>query len=251
MDAHASEIGSDDVSVAGFQLVRCQLVIFTPDEEVSGAKIIRELLTRPNWSRHFDAEPIVLPSAPGVPRELPKVILRSADQAWRCDVSSETVAITWEPPETEPSTQLSTIVGQITPFLNEYRDALRARVARLAAVVSRFHRHPSPGNYLARHFCKPEWLIAPFNRPESFELHAHKRYAFSSDISVNSWVRNKTAVLAQRATPIILVEQDLNTPVEDASERNFAVHDIDNFFRRVISELDTILYLYYPAGQHA
>jgi hypothetical protein len=106
--------------------------------------------------------------------------------------------------------------------------------------------------FLARHFCRDRWLTAPLNRPESFELHAHKRYTPPTlpHFVINSWIRAKTGHLGQEPEriPIVLVEQDLNTIPEEASSRDFSASDITDFLRTVPPELESILLLYFPLG---
>jgi hypothetical protein len=71
---------------------------------------------------------------------------------------------------------LEEFFDEASKTLTQYAEYLGARVGRLATVVSRHARHPSPGMFLSRHFCKAEILQGPLNRPESFELHARKAY---------------------------------------------------------------------------
>ena len=86
----------------------------------------------------------------------------------------------------------------------------------------------------------------PLNRPENFELHAHKRYALYGEEVVNSWVRNKSAYKASDEKPVILVEQDLNTLGEQVLAREYTDEEMGLFFDAASSELDHILSIYYP-----
>jgi hypothetical protein len=108
--------------------------------------------------------------------------------------------------------------------------------------------YEKPGLFLARHFCKDRWDKAPLNRPENFELHAHKKFTLASGFEVNSWARSKTGKLSGDGDEklIVLFEQDLNTLAEEASTRNFCEAEIKKFFGAVATELDSILGLYYP-----
>ena len=134
-------------------------------------------------------------------------------------------------------------------LLSQYQEAAGTRVARLAAVVSRMCIIEEPGLALSRHFCQEKWWAAPLNRPENFELHAHKVFQLAGWIQVNSWVRNKTGALTSNAgpaRPIVLVEQDVNTLLEEQKERQFTAAEMTRFFQDVTPELDRILYLYFP-----
>ncbi|HKW09664.1 MAG TPA: hypothetical protein VJO33_04745 [Gemmatimonadaceae bacterium] len=241
----ASESQSaEHITVANFQLATALLTLFTPDEEISAAKIVTGLL--PKWEKFFDGEPVVLPQAAGWPREVPRLVLRNKEGTWRCEVSSARMNIVWDSSNTEQTQTAADVVKTATPYFNEYCDFVRCRTGRLAAVINRYCVVPSPGLFLARHFCQPRWLKAPLNRPESFELHAHKRYAFPTGDDVNSWVRNKTALLTVDSKPIVLVEQDLNTLAENVATKAFSSAEVERFFLTAVSEFDNILALYYP-----
>ena len=94
---------------------------------------------------------------------------------------------------------------------------------------------------MAQHFCKEKWLTVPFNRPESFEIHAHKRYFFADRFNVNSWVRCKTGLLVNPdRESIILIEQDINTVAEEMETREFSAEEIKDFFRLVPCPINSV-----------
>ncbi len=140
---------------------------------------------------------------------------------------------------------LEKFYGSITALLQEYQQFVDSPVRRLAALISRYVAADKPGPYLAAHFCRDEWLKAPFNRTENFELHAHKVFSLADNFRVNSWVRNKTAKLTRQDRPIIVVEQDINTLAEE-SGNDFRSEQIGQFFSLAPGEFEKILNLYYP-----
>jgi hypothetical protein len=111
---------------------------------------------------------------------------------------------------------------------------------------------PAPGRTLASHFCREEWLRGPLNRPSEFELHAHKQFKLGGQFQINSWMRCKTAFIssARDATsersPVILVEQDFNTLVEEGLYSQYAKEEIARFYELVPAEFDHVLRLYFP-----
>ena len=143
---------------------------------------------------------------------------------------------------------LGDFFGQAAEILLQYAGQLSPRIARLAALATRFSPQEKPGLFLARHFCKDRWDKAPLNRPENFELHAHKRFTLASGLTVNSWARSKTGKLSGGGDEklVVLFEQDLNTLAEAASEKEFGKAEIKKFFGAAATELDCILGLYYP-----
>lgn len=239
-----------EITASDFQLVSCQATLFTPDGDISVNKIIKELF--PSFSNRFDGEPTVLPPVPeGAPLEIPRVIFESKSREWRCEFSPVRVNFFWRRTSTtDTSIDLVEFFHQAVDALVQYIEQLSPRVSRLAAVVTRFSPHKDPGLYLARHFCKEQWNEEPLNRPESFELHAHKRYKFPGGLEVNSWARCKTGKVSGNGNgkPIVLFEQDLNTLAVESKKIYFGEEKIRQFFSVVPSELDHILGLYYPSG---
>ena len=211
---------------------------------MSSSRFTSQLL--PGWSDLFDGDPFMLPLPDGVPKEVPKVILQSRSNEWRTELASGRANFHWRRVPGTNVEGLSRIFEQLVPLLIDYRGFVDSRIGRLAAVVTRFVPQENPGSYLASHFCREEWLRAPFNRPGSFELHAHKRFTLA-DFAVNSWVRNKTGLLTegQRSAPIVVVEQDLNTLAGE--QHDFDDGRIRQFYETVTTELDAILQRYYPA----
>ena len=130
-----------------------------------------------------------------------------------------------------------------------FKETFECRIGRFGAIRNVYTVNENPGVLLARHFCKDTWDEAPLNRPENFELHAHKVFSLFDSLPVNSWVRNKTGNLTQGNDKkrIVLVEQDINTLTEKAKKKSFDSGQIASFFQRAASEFDTILNQYYPA----
>jgi len=233
-----------------FKVAFCAASLFTPEAEVSAAHLLTRLL--PRWIARFDAEPTTLPVAGGLPREIPRVILQSRSGEWRCEVASARINVSWRQASIDGNViQTAEFYREATPILREYCDFLDSRVGRLAAAISRYVPNSMPARYLASHFCKERWLARPFNRPASFELHAHKTFLLAGRFEVNSWVRNKTGTLAHpgEASPIVIVEQDLNTLAEEEATREFSHEEIATFFEVAVPGFEETLNLYYPVGE--
>lgn len=240
---------ADELTVRMFRLASCQATLFTPDEEISTTKLLDDVVHR--WKGRFDAAPVIIPAGEDIPREDPRIILSSTSGNWRCEIAPMRINLFWRRTDTataEPT--LFEFYAEATRMLNEYREFLNARVGRVAAALNRFVEHATPGLFLARHFCKDRWSSAPLNRPENFELHAHKRYRLAGEFEVNSWVRNKTGTVSgEPSHPIVVVEQKLDTLAEDSDRRRFSAEEIARFFGECSYVLDSILWLYYPEGE--
>jgi hypothetical protein len=90
-------------------------------------------------------------------------------------------------------------------------------------------------------------LDGPLNRPTDFEVHAAKQFTFYDGLRLNSWFRCKTAaVVGPPRQSIALVEQDFNSPIEEAEKRDFDAGQRREFFGRVPAGLREVLDLYFP-----
>jgi len=238
----------NSVTAKSFELALCQASIFTPDEEFSSARLARDFL--PALIERFDADPTILPVQDlPFPREIPKVIIRSKSGMWRCEFASARVNLFWQKPEEEPNQiTLPDFFQYAAKLLCDYVEDIGPRVGRLAGLIRRYAYHANPAMFLSRHYCKDRWYRTPLNRPENFELHAHKKFKLGGQFDVNSWAKNKTSKTssAKESKPIVLFEQDINTLSEEVSNKSFTTEQITVFYKLIPSEFDTILDLYYP-----
>lgn len=236
------------LKVSDFQITSCQASIFTPDEEVSVSRLIQELL--PKWSDRFDVEPTILPSMEGQPKEIPKLILGSASNEWRCEIGSGRINLFWQKASQKSiPPRLQDFYDNAITLLMEYVSLNSPRIGRMAAVVKWVAFHDQPALHLAQHFCQEKWQVAPLNRPGNFELHAHKEFSLGGKYAVNSWVRNKTAFVnldQDENQPVVLVEQDINTLAEEETSTKYDDKQMREFFGLAADEFVSILSLYYP-----
>jgi len=235
------------LSHTDFEIATCQATIFTPDEEFSSVKVMQRFY--PHWADLFDVDPTVLPPFSRLPGDVPRIILQSTSEVWHCEIAPARVNFFWRQTTQETSPiELGIFFDKAFDVLIGYQQLLGSRIGRLAAIITRFARHDTPALFLARHFCHDRWSRAPLNRPEGFELHAHKRFLLHTAFQVNSWARNKTGHLTtgDSQIPIVMFEQDINTLPEEAPAKSFSTDDLRYFLHAVTSEFDIILQLYYP-----
>jgi hypothetical protein len=236
-----------NLSSEDFVLATCQATLFTPDEELSANRLVQKLI--PRWTSRFDSEPTILQPAKGLPREVPRVILRNKSGGWICEIASARINIFRKKLlAVDDSIEPDEFFGDASTLFEEYTQVNRPRIGRIAAVINSYTIHENPGLFLAEHFCKERCRDAPLNRPENFELHAHKRFSLGDKFTVNSWVRNKTGSISSspEKQSIVLVEQDINTLTEEMSSQNFTVEQFKEFFKLASREFGYILKLYYP-----
>lgn len=230
-----------------FAVNRMQGVIWLEGYEPS-RRAVMALATGP-WAARFDGEPTMFPDAAAI--ELPRALIASADRAWRVQVSRQRLDVFWD---------RQALVKDVSPkeFSDAVLETIRAYVGisdeiivrRVAYVVQRLATRADPGKLLVDYFIRPDLRTGagPLNRPSDFELHAHKVYSPAGMPQINSWIRWKTAALQQDQTPAMLVEQDLNTLVDN--NVSFRPSDLEQFFHRAPAEAESVLqiYLRFPTG---
>lgn len=237
----------DVIDVRSFLPTVYQATIFTPDMDFATAKVMSKFY--PRCADTFDGDPEGVPNMPAFPPEVPRLILKNQEDTIKLEVAAARVNYFERlKKHDDPTINIERFYENAAGILSLFKDILDCRIGRLAAVRTLYAKQDDPGMFLARHFCKDTWDEAPLNRPENFELHAHKVYQLPEKFTVNSWVRSKTGNLREgdTETRIVLIEQDLNTLTEEMKDNSFNPDDLSTFFKQVISEFDKIINLYYP-----
>lgn len=226
-----------------------QGVVWTELFELSTRRILG-LTTA--WARRFDGEPIVTPLAPGLPPDVPRLVIPSADGRWRIQVAPRRCDIFWETPPEQGDIPADEFVGEavqaFAAYFEQVIDPEELRVTRMAYTTRRWAPSANPGHELAQYFCRAELQEAdgPLNRPEDFQLHAHKRYDPGGLPQVNSWVRWVAARNPRTGQGAIVLSQDLNTLAEQEDTARYSYEDVHNFIDRAAREVDAILHTYLP-----
>lgn len=239
------------IARSAFRFNEYQAVAFYANLQLAVRRILPHLLSE--LADVLDGDPISLPVPKEAPPEVPRLILGNKDQSIRMEISLLRTDVRWQRRTEERAVTLPQFSDFAVRAFSRFQELTQARPGRLALVVYRFQPHENPGKALAAHFCLPHLLLedptrkGPLNRPENFEIHAHKRFQLAQ-FRVNSWVRCKTGTIkvGDKRDRIILVEQDINTLPEVLEETELSDEEIHNFHRLCIDELETIIRLYFP-----
>lgn len=232
-----------------FQVVGIQVVIFTPEEQLSSAKFIASVLR--NQSTRYSGEVQAIPLPERVPPEIPRVILQSPDQDFRLEAALSRINSLWNS-RTDSKVVVAERAAECWEPVRQFVEENSIAVGRIALIVSRMLRDPNPAQTLIDRFCSPQARKEPLNRSETFEIHNHKQYAppctlnSLSALRVNSWVRCKTASILEDDALAILVEQDFNTLAEELESRRFQPDEITAFVNLAARETDIVFQKYFP-----
>ena len=237
---------SVSVTAQDFLVARVQVVAFPTERQLPTNKVIATLLTK--YADRFDGDLQALPLPQDIPAEFPRAVLQSSDQRFRFEIGLGRLSSQWQRLDDE-TTNFEEVVSGCVDVMDYCVKELNPRIGRLALVVTRVRPCDTPAQTLVQRFCREDTQQEPFNRSSNFEIHNHKEYVLPEiepNLTINSWVRCKTATLTKTDLPAILVEQDLNTLAQEHEQRQFTADQVRAYFRIVTREADDILRKYFP-----
>ena len=233
-----------------FTLSSVQTAMFTPDHSAfAGSRVVATIMRQ--FGERFSGDMQVLPLPPGVPPEIPRVVLKSSDGSQEVNAGPARFNYVWNRIGPDASLTLRQALDQCVEVLGYYVRETGVRVGRLALVLQRACPCPNedPAQTLIQRFCAEESQREPFNRSATFEIHNHKDYTpvrEDVDYRINSWVRCQCGLVEPEKDPTIVVIQDLNTMVADLEQRQFDADKIGVFFSMVCDEAEAIIKKYFP-----
>ena len=201
---------------------------------------LMELAVSEPWAAVLDGDPFSLPADLKFPPGVPRFTVGSINGKWKLEVRSDRLDVYWQRLKDDSDQQQEAVSQTSSALVQKFLTSLPESTAvRLAVLTRRVAEFEQPASVLAKHFCRSEILGGPLNRPESFEIHAHKIYEPDGLPQVNSWVRWRTGLLDD--SPAITVENDLNTLKDAASDEGISSDEIRSFLTLAPPEAERIL----------
>jgi hypothetical protein len=228
-----------------FHLLTVQSVIYLANpENFSQSSVLSTIL--PSYATRYDGDVQAFALPGEIPPEIPRVILQSKPPQWQLRASPARIDSIWSLGDLD-NDEPDNVIAQCAEVLENYVRGAKALIDRVALVISRFSIVENPTNELIEHFCNDRARTGPLRGSQMFELHNHKVYRPDSiGLQVNSWVRCKSGAIVPTKTPIISVEQDLNTLEEERTNNAFSADDLHAYFEHATEEVDGILRVYFP-----
>jgi hypothetical protein len=234
------------IKASDFFTIGAQVVAFTPDTGAfSPSAILASVLGR--YPQRFNGEMQVLPLPDEVPPEVNRVELKSKDSSWTVTAAPARFGAAWSQ-TTATQEIIADVVAQCADVVgNHFATNSHISVNRLGMVLARACHDDDPAGTIIKRFCSsnaadPESPTAPFKHSVGFQINNLKKYSIDDALTINSWVRCKSALLQDRK--VVVFEQDINTPEDFTS--SFTPPKIAEFFAMAVSEADKILSLYFP-----
>lgn len=226
-----------------FQVQKLIASGFVASGEFNPSDALRHVLI--SWPDVYDGQTTSFPLPADAPPEFPAVSVASKDGSWVVEMNRARINLAWLNQQARPRS-IQRVFSDLSRRLTAILEEQQVVVGRLAALATRAAEVEAPGVVLSRQFSRPKWLAGPLNRPEGFELHAHKTFNLIQGLTVNSWMRIKTAKGGSPEYRYVAVEQDVNTLTSELETRNFRRQETGRFFRAASIELDSILKMYFP-----
>jgi len=232
-----------------FDVFRITASIFTPEFSIGNTSKLINLFQDLSENR-FDGELVSLPIPADTSSQIPRIVIKSKEGTWQLEISLERTNISYIKSlvEAQATPNILDFGKEVSKIFGAYKSKTDISIQRLALITERYSKieKDTPSQYIANRFCKTEFLKQPFNRTTAFEIHSLKKYIYK-DFKINSWVRVKSAMLADdQKTPIINVLSDINTyAINEDPEIRFAQEDIARFFNNIPEHLDSIIKLYF------
>jgi len=235
-----------------FRLTAVRLVAFTPNlVDFNPSALLAAVLAK--YAKRFDGNVQALPLPEDAPPDFPRVQLASSNGVWGFAASLSRITSSWNLQEEQggETAGLAHVVTCCREPIDHHMRENDVRVGRLGLVITRVCRVETPAQTLIDRFCRhdvkePNSPDAPLRNSSNFEIHNHKQYESPTGLTVNSWVRCRTGVIRKHASPIVTVEQDINTLAEEIDEQTFSIEETAAFYDMSVSEAETILRKYFP-----
>jgi hypothetical protein len=228
-------------------LTRYRASVFTPALTIGNyAKYIR--LFQDVAGDKLDGQVMSLPVPQDAPAEIPRLSMSASDNTWRVQMSPLRTDVSYHRINNfkvdipTPGIFSEFVLNIFGSFLNDPEISAQ----RLSYVTERVLEIPddTPANFIAKRFCRDEYLEQPFNNPNVFEIHSLKKYTWNT-FRVNSWVRIKSAMIEALDLPVVGIINDFNTlSMEEAPDTVFNIDQIADFIQHAPEEIDSICSLY-------
>jgi hypothetical protein len=240
-------------SFSDFVDTQLQASIFTASPGFSVGPAINLFMSR--WPERFQTVVFASEKAPGLPVDAPNLILQSKEARFRLQAGPSRLDILQFSQNDQDRIDVSNHFNACCDVFDKYLQLFPSSVSRARGVVRRVASETKPAAALSRHFLKDMWLQGDANIESADDLELNFGMSYLKDVNMQivGWFRCRSASYSRlgaassppQITPVILVEQDLNTPFA-TSKVSLGVRDLRDFFSMVPEDLALRLAMYFP-----
>jgi len=238
------------ISASQLSLLSVQIAVWLPNSAAfTQSRFLGSVLG--NYSERYDGDPQIMPFGPEVPDDVPRIILQSKDERWKIQagttrIDSSRTRNIHDMLDDKDTGEKAFVYQECVDVLSEYLQDTGNHVTRVGIITSRFLQVENAAQILVDRFSSEEAKSSLFVDSQSFEIHNHRLYKLPlTDYDINGWVRCKSGILEPLKIPVLVVEQDINTPVE-ANLVHFNGTQLAEFVGTAFREMTSTLDLYFP-----
>jgi hypothetical protein len=232
-----------------FRTVQFQAAAFTPGGQVAVTRVLVALLAR--WASLFSADPLVIPTSTGAPVGVPTIVLRSPNNRHRFQITADRADYFWTVDDQFSSLDGAEFVRSAHELLDFYIDVAQTRVIRLALICGRVLSDQTPTQTLLSCFFAPSVAAGPLADSVSIEINSHRLCVLDDRFKINSILKIRSgSTISPVSLPVsqsqFIVEQDVNTMAETASEESFTGEQREQFFSLAVQHMSAGLIEVFP-----
>lgn len=192
----------------------------------------------------FDGDPILLPIPTDAPPEIPRIILTSRDNRYRCNISAGRLDLLYNH-QGKPDKELTDLRNEYLTILRDISEIikgeLKADVFRLGFIVGSLAFPDDPVELIKSTFIRE----GVFKTPKQLELNVLDRITWDK-LEINRWCRLSTIQIkeATGASKALSVVFDINTIPE--KRYGFVVDSIIAFYDKASTYVSDSLKSLFP-----
>jgi len=146
----------------------------------------------------LEGDPTILPIPPDAPPEIPRIITKSKDERYTCNVSLNRIDLFFKPKERNEQS-LDIVSGEYLKLLlnltSLLRENFKVTITRIGIVANLLlELSESSNTYVLRKYMKEKGLISETHEAQ---IHALNRLTLPNKIKVHRWLRIITSKSAQ------------------------------------------------------
>ncbi|MXX65800.1 MAG: hypothetical protein F4Z40_02020 [Chloroflexi bacterium] len=227
------------------EIAMCSGSIFTPSAPEMSTQLIGKLLEELS---DLNSPPIAMPVPENMPREIPRVILTSGDGTIEARLAPARSDIIWRRSTPEVQT-LPELARNVAEHLLKIHNAIGGPISRFGFIANHFLEVNEPSLRLTASYISESAQARMPDPLAQFEIHWLTRDQLGEFGENNHWVKLRTATINRGSdsveSPVISIENDVNTVVSDNQVRNFEHTQIPCFFaaaaNRILDHLDQLV----------
>jgi hypothetical protein len=240
----------DVASFADFVVAQLQASIFTSSPTFRVGPALSLFMSK--WPERFQTVVFASEAANTFSSGTPLLILQSRDARFRLQAGPSRLDIVQS---ARDNIDVSEHFSMCCDVFENYLQVFPSLVSRASCLVRSVATEAKPAAALARHFLKGVWLEGDANieTADDLEMNIGISYIKNDSMQFAGWFKCRSGSFFRggatpnpsQSSPVIIVDQDLNTPFAE-SKAAFGMQEVRTFFSMAPHDLAARLAMYFP-----